>query len=168
MKTHRCRLIVALPLLALMAVQFGCGGGGGEELRTRGRGAQPRTAGRSPATSPRPGASLHSTGRIAQDPNTLAWSLQPVTGYVYSGTCTQPDFTLIPQYGLNPNIEYTGIRSRPTQLFDVNLSKFFPITERVKFQLRLNAFNVLNHPQFGTVPYEYDTGSHRSDLWHLQ
>jgi hypothetical protein len=60
---------------------------------------------------------------------------------------------------LNPNIEYTGIRSRPTQLFDVNLSKFFAITERVKFQLRLNAFNVLNHPEFGTVPFEYDTGA---------
>jgi hypothetical protein len=88
-----------------------------------------------------------------------SWSLQPVTGYVYSGTCNSPDFTLIPQYGLNPNIEYTGIRSRPTQLFDVNLSKFFPITERVKFQLRLNAFNVLNHPEFGTVPFEYDTGA---------
>jgi len=88
-----------------------------------------------------------------------SWSLQPVTGYIFSGSCNQADFTLIPQYGLNPNIEYTGIRSRPTQLFDVNLSKFFPITERVKFQLRLNAFNVLNHPEFGTVPFEYDTGA---------
>jgi len=88
-----------------------------------------------------------------------SWSLQPVTGYVYSGSCNQPDFTLIPQYGLNPNIEYTGIRSRPTQLFDVNLSKFFTIRENLKFQVRLNAFNVLNHPEFGTVPYEYDTGA---------
>ena len=88
-----------------------------------------------------------------------SWSLQPVTGYIYSGSCNQPDFTLIPQYGLNPNIEYTGIRSRPTQLFDVNLSKLFSVTERVKFQLRVNAFNVLNHPQFGTVPFEYDTGA---------
>jgi len=88
-----------------------------------------------------------------------SWSLQPVTGYIYSGSCNQSDFTLIPQYGLNPNIEYTGIRSRPTQVFDVNLSKFFAITERVKFQLRLNAFNVLNHPEFGTVPFEYDTGA---------
>jgi len=88
-----------------------------------------------------------------------SWSLQPVTGYIYSGSCNQPDFTLIPQYGLNPNSEYTGIRSRPTQLFDVNLSKLFSVTERVKFQLRVNAFNVLNHPQFGTVPFEYDTGA---------
>ena len=41
-----------------------------------------------------------------------SWSLQPVTGYVYSGSCTQSDFTLIPQYGSIPNIEYTGIRAR--------------------------------------------------------
>jgi Carboxypeptidase regulatory-like domain len=91
------------------------------------------------------------------------WSLQPVTGYVYSGTCNQADFTVIPQYGETPNIEYSGIRARPTDLFDVNLSKFFAITERVKLQFRLNAFNVLNHPQFGTVPSqfssEFDTGA---------
>ncbi|MGC2172284.1 MAG: TonB-dependent receptor [Candidatus Sulfotelmatobacter sp.] len=88
-----------------------------------------------------------------------SWSLQPVTGYVYSGSCNQFNFTLIPQYGLIPNIEYTGIRARPTDLFDVNLSKYFEIWENVKFQLRVNAFNVLNHPQFGTVPFEFDTGA---------
>jgi Carboxypeptidase regulatory-like domain len=87
------------------------------------------------------------------------WSLQPVTGYIYSGTCSQSNFTLQPQYGVTPNLEYTGIRARPTYLFDVNLSKFFSITERFKLQLRMNAFNVLNHPQFGTVPYEFDTGA---------
>jgi hypothetical protein len=94
--------------------------------------------------------------------NNGSWSLQPVTGYVYSGSCTQFNFTLQPQYGITPNLEYTGIRARPTDLFDVNLSKFFDITERFKLQLRVNAFNVLNHPQFGTVstPYagEWDTG----------
>lgn len=91
--------------------------------------------------------------------NNGSWSLQPVTGYIYSGTCNQPDFTLIPQYGLMPNIDYTGIRSRATQLLDLNLSKLFTVTERMKLQLRLNAFNVLNHPTFGTVPFEFDTGA---------
>jgi hypothetical protein len=91
--------------------------------------------------------------------NSGTWSLQPVTGYIYSGSCSQFNFTLQPQYGITPNLEYTGIRARPTDLFDVNLSKFFDITERVKLQLRINAFNVLNHPQFGTVPYEFDTGA---------
>jgi hypothetical protein len=90
------------------------------------------------------------------------WSLQPVTGYIYSGSCTQYDFTLIPQYGLMPNIEDTGIRARPTQLFDVNLSKYFAIVEGLKLQFRLNAFNVLNHPEFGTISSNYggewDTG----------
>lgn len=88
-----------------------------------------------------------------------AWSLQPVGGYIYSGTCNQFNFTLQPQYGITPNLEYTGIRARPTDLFDVNLSKFFVVRERLKLQLRINAFNVLNHPQFGTVPYEFDTGA---------
>jgi hypothetical protein len=92
-----------------------------------------------------------------------SWSLQPVSGYVYSGSCAQSNFTLIPQYGAIPNIEYTGIRARPTDIFDVNLSKFFTITERMKLQFRVNAFNVLNHPQFGTVPStfnsEFDTGA---------
>jgi len=87
-----------------------------------------------------------------------AWSLQPVQGYIYSGNCSQFNFTLIPQYGETPNITYTGIRTRPTQLFDTNLSKFFPIWENVKLQLRVDAFNVLNHPEFGTVPSEFDTG----------
>ena len=87
------------------------------------------------------------------------WSLQPVTGYIYSGTCSQYNFTLIPQYGLIPNIEYTGIRARPTQLFDVNLSKNFTVWENFKLLFRLSAFNVLNHPQFGTVPFEFDTGA---------
>ena len=40
-------------------------------------------------------------------------------------------------------------------MFDVNLSKYFAITERMKLQFRLNAFNVLNHPQFGTVPSQF-------------
>lgn len=43
-------------------------------------------------------------------------------------------------------------------MFDTNLSKFFPIWENVKLQLRVDAFNVLNHPEFGTVPSEFDTG----------
>jgi hypothetical protein len=60
---------------------------------------------------------------------------------------------------LIPNIENTGIRARPTDLFDVNLSKNFAIWENWKLQFRLNAFNVLNHPQFGTVPFEFDTGA---------
>jgi hypothetical protein len=55
--------------------------------------------------------------------------------------------------------EYTGIRTRPTQLFDVSFSKYFAIVESVKLQLRFDAFNVLNHHQFGTVPFEFDTGA---------
>ena len=88
-----------------------------------------------------------------------SWSLQPVTGYVYSGSCGQFNFTLLPQYGAIPNVEYTGIRTRPTQLFDISFSKYFSIVERLKLQLRLDAFNVLNHQEFGTAPFEFDTNA---------
>jgi hypothetical protein len=89
-----------------------------------------------------------------------SWSLQPITGYYsYSGTCSQPDFTEIPEYGRTPNIIYSGIRARPTDLFDVNFSKNFAIWENAKLQLRVDAFNVLNHQQFGTAQWEYDTGA---------
>jgi hypothetical protein len=54
--------------------------------------------------------------------------------------------------------EYTGIRTGPTQLFDVSFSKYFAIVESVKV-LRLDAFNVLNQQQFGAVPFEFDTGA---------
>lgn len=76
-----------------------------------------------------------------------SWSLQPYTAYSYPGSCSQSDFqALPPQYGENPNIEYTGIRQPSVQQFDVSLSKSFVIVENVKLQLRLEAFNAFNHP----------------------
>jgi hypothetical protein len=64
----------------------------------------------------------------------------------YSGTCTQPDFSVLPEYGQNTNTVYTGIRIPSDEQFDANLSKNFAIVERMKLQLRLEAFNVANHP----------------------
>ncbi len=96
--------------------------------------------------------------------NNGTWSLQDVGGYNYSGNCNQFNFTQVPQYGETPSIDYTGIRSRPTELFDVNLSKLFSIHERLKLQFRLDAFNALNHPQFGTIPSEFDTDSTDGDF----
>jgi hypothetical protein len=84
------------------------------------------------------------------------------------GSCSQFDFTLLPQYGAIPNVEYTGIRTRPTQLFDVKFSMYFSIVERVKLQLRLDAFNVLNHLEFGTAPFEFDTNATDPNFWQLQ
>jgi Carboxypeptidase regulatory-like domain/TonB dependent receptor len=64
----------------------------------------------------------------------------------YSGTCSQPDFSVQPQYGALANTIFTGIRVPSDQQFDANLSKNFNIAERMKLQLRLEAFNAANHP----------------------
>src|ERR1700732_2066909 len=81
---------------------------------------------------------------------------QPTTLLKIGPGCPQLDTTV---NGGHLVAEYTGIRARPTQLFDVSFSKYFAIVESVKLQLRLDAFNVLNHQQFGTVPFEFDTGA---------
>jgi hypothetical protein len=74
-----------------------------------------------------------------------AWYEQRLS-FDYSGTCQQPDFSVQPQYGELANTVYTGIRVPSDEQFDTNLSKNFEIYERLKLQLRLEAFNALNHP----------------------
>jgi hypothetical protein len=55
----------------------------------------------------------------------------------------------------NPNGTFgnTGrdaFRAPPALQFDAQVSRIFPIHERLAMDLRLEAFNVLNHPNFGT------------------
>jgi hypothetical protein len=64
----------------------------------------------------------------------------------YTGTCSQPDFIVRPSYAATQNITYTGIRIPNLQQFDSNLSKNFALYRDYKLQLRLEAFNALNHP----------------------
>lgn len=78
--------------------------------------------------------------------------------------CTQPDFIQIPNYGVQPNISYTGIRQPWGYFLDSNLSKNFTITEGSKLQFRLECFNVLNHPTwqngyYGNGTYAGEVGS---------
>jgi hypothetical protein len=39
----------------------------------------------------------------------------------------------------------------PTRVVDFSISKNFRITERVNAQFRMDAFNLFNHPQYGTL-----------------
>jgi hypothetical protein len=78
--------------------------------------------------------------------------LDPVATYDYKGACPGANFLQIPNYGETANIVYTGIRIPRSQQLDVNLSKNFALVARATLQLRLEAFNALNHPLFSESP----------------
>ncbi len=67
--------------------------------------------------------------------------------YDYDGNCAQgANFLQVPSYAPTPDNVYTGIRLPRSHQFDANLSKNFAIREDLKLQIRMEAFNVLNHP----------------------
>jgi hypothetical protein len=51
-------------------------------------------------------------------------------------------------YGTYGNVGRNTFRGRPNYQFDAQISRIFPIHERLTTTLRLEAFNVLNHPNF--------------------
>lgn len=79
--------------------------------------------------------------------------------FVQSGACTTPNYIKInTAYQENPNVEYTGAREGPRNQLDTNISKNFATFEKgVIFQLRIDAFNSLNHLQ--TFASGYDTST---------
>lgn len=90
-----------------------------------------------------------------QDPNNgTAWNLvnlyaAPTNLYPTSDvTCSAPDFQLVPSYGIQQNITYSGIRVPSSYVFDMSMSKSFAIVERMHLQFRVDAFNALNHPEW--------------------
>ncbi len=77
-----------------------------------------------------------------------------VTPYTEASSCMTSagviDYDFISQapYGPAQNIVYSGIRIPNFHQIDANLSKNFHPTERFTVQLRLEGFNVANHPVF--------------------
>jgi len=51
--------------------------------------------------------------------------------------------------GTYGNISKNAFRGTPSLQFDSQVSRIFPIHERYNLDLRLEAFNLLNHPNFG-------------------
>jgi hypothetical protein len=73
--------------------------------------------------------------------------------------CQQANFVqVLSNYGVVPNIEYTGIRLQRIVTDDANISKNFKVWERMNFQLRMDAFNVLNHVIQNSTGYDTTVG----------
>ena len=93
-------------------------------------------------------------GQYVQQSNGT-WQLMPTQSSGLPSVCGGAyNFIVVPQYAPSPNVNYTGIRNPGSSDWDVNLSKSFAIVGRLKLQLRLEAFNVVNHPTFATG-YDY-------------
>ncbi len=94
------------------------------------------------------------------DPNTgdIIWYGQS-QALVNQGLCSTPNFIKVGTYGVTPNIVYSGIREGVNNNFDMNLSKNFTITEGKTFQLRIDAFNALNHIQLSNTKFSTSDGT---------
>ena len=92
------------------------------------------------------------------DPNSgsIIWTGQS-QALVNAGLCTTPNFIKVGAYGVTPNIVYSGIREGIRNNLDLNVAKNFQIYEGAQFQLRIDAFNALNHLQFYSNGYDTST-----------
>jgi len=113
------------------------------------------------ATSGRPitvlqGTNISGTG-IGNDRGTLVPGISPYSSNSCAGVAVGcfswlNPAAFVPTAGLTPgtfgNIGKNALRLPSTWDADMQLSKYFNLTERFKLQLRLEYFNVFNHPNF--------------------
>lgn len=80
------------------------------------------------------------------------YTMTPLT-YDTDSTCSNgaADFENIEQWMPNVNSTYTA-RTLRSQQFDANLSKNFALAEGFSLQVRMEAFNALNHPVWNQGP----------------
>jgi hypothetical protein len=90
--------------------------------------------------------------QYSEPKGSTVYGLVPLA-YDYDGTCPNgANFLQQPSYAPYPDNIYTGIRLLRTHQFDANLSKNFTLPETLRLQVRLEAFNVLNHPLWAQGP----------------
>ncbi len=85
-----------------------------------------------------------------EDPDTPGL-INPGPSYA-QGNCTS--YAIVRSasaYSVAQNIVYTGVRLPNNHQFDGSISKRFAYNERANLQLRLDVFNILNHPNFSQV-----------------
>jgi hypothetical protein len=90
-----------------------------------------------------------------RDPNTGVVVLQ---AYSVTAGCSDANFIQIGAYGVTPNVEYTGVRLQRYVNVDANISKNFAIYDRLRAQLRLDAFNLANHVTQFSSGYDTSVG----------
>jgi hypothetical protein len=69
------------------------------------------------------------------------------------------DYILRPSWAETQNISDTGIRNPRAQQLDISLSKTVPIYDRLKVEVRLDGYNIPNHPSWGNHGYYINTWS---------
>jgi hypothetical protein len=90
------------------------------------------------------------------NPAAFAQVTAPCIASLPSGTPLTP--LNCPQYGTYGNIRRNSFRGPTNYQFDAQISRIFPIHESLNVTLRLEAFNVLNHPNFN-LPTGTTTGT---------
>jgi hypothetical protein len=74
--------------------------------------------------------------------------------------CTEPYFLIRENFQRRTTMfRYDEFRRPSLFMLDVNFAKTTPITDRVRFQVRLEAFNLLNSPQYDERQYNTDEDS---------
>jgi hypothetical protein len=74
--------------------------------------------------------------------------------------CTEPYFLIRQNFQRRTAMSHYDEFRRPSLfMLDVNFAKTTPITNRVRLQVRLEAFNLLNSPQYDERQYQTSTGS---------
>ena len=86
--------------------------------------------------------------------------LNPAAFAQVTAGCSAPVTSLTcPGVGTFGTVGRNAFRGIPAYNVDAQLSRIFPIHERLALDLRLEAFNVLNHPNFGNPATNLNTGT---------
>jgi hypothetical protein len=112
-----------------------------------------------------PGVPVYLHQQIRKDPgqanrgylNPAAFA-QVTAGCPIDPTTKQPSPLTCPGYGTYGNIRRNSFRGITNYQFDAQISRIFPIHESLNVVFRLEAFNVLNHPNFN-LPTGTTTGT---------
>lgn len=74
------------------------------------------------------------------------------------------DWLIRPSYSATKNYSFSGSRKPNFQQFDLSLGKVFPLWKGIGADLRINAFNVLNHPTWDEGYWDDPTDTHFGTL----